>query len=130
MEFGSPSKPENFPKEKYVDTRLALVGVTYTGTVTTAYGDQEAADVNLVVILEGGDKGKEYHAVRFFGALAGCLRDVPSNVAGLLTQGAKAPGRNAPWLLVEDEKAVEIAERWAKTRPEPEPAYDDGEEPF
>ncbi len=82
---------------------LVIEPEEFEAGVTTTHGTADVVRGNLYAINAKGETVTEYEDTAIFPkALVSSLkRKIGTYVVGVLTQGEKQPGKNAPWILAE-----------------------------
>jgi hypothetical protein len=100
-DFTSASAPSGgITWEEHNGKLLIVEPLSYETGISTVHGEKDAVRAN-VYVLTGPTTSDDFEDTLVFpGVLVGQLkRQVGSKIVGRLTQGAKKPGQNAPWLL-------------------------------
>lgn len=123
--FGPASSGGNFSNKDHLGDLLLITPTEYVKEMQTTAGVTDAVRANIVVIDESDPENgsEEYDDALLFGRqLVGGLRPKIGKgiVLGRLGQGAKQPGKNAPWVLEEygDEEAAKARAYLATKAPQ------------
>jgi hypothetical protein len=100
-DFTSASAPSGgIAWDEHNGKLLIVEPLSYETGIQTVHGEKDAVRAN-VYVLTGPTTSDDFEDTLVFpGVLVGQLkRQIGSKIVGRLTQGAKKPGQNAPWLL-------------------------------
>lgn len=96
----APAPSGGITWEEHQGKLLIVEPLSYETGIQTVHGEKDAVRAN-VYVLTGPTSSDDFEDTLVFpGVLVGQLkRQIGAKIVGRLTQGAKKPGQNAPWLL-------------------------------
>ena len=118
-DFTSASAPSGgITWEEHNGKLLIVEPLSYETGIQTVHGEKDAVRAN-VYVLTGPTTSDDFEDTLVFpGVLVGQLkRQIGAKVVGRLTQGAKKPGQNAPWMLdAATAEDIDKARTWQAAR--------------
>lgn len=115
MTIGKPGKMSGFKATDHIGDLVVFLGVSRESNVKTAFGETDAARVQLVVPLDGEHGGEVFTDSLIFGrALVPSLVNAGADiVVGRLAQGEAKKGQSAPTILADPtDEEVEAVQEW------------------